>query len=113
MCLFHRSQLKIINVNINNTIVKSTPQINVLGVKFDSKLQWMEQVAKSIKKANKALLAIKLIAKFFNSMEIKNLLMSNFYSVLYYNSEIWHLPKLAPYQKKLLLSISAKAAVAG
>ena len=109
MCLFHRSQLKIINVNINNIIVKSTPQINVLGVTFDSKLQWTEQVANSIKKANKALLAISLIAKYFNSNEIKNLLTSNFFSVLYYNSEIWHLPKLAPYLKNLLLSISAKA----
>ena len=109
MRLFHRSQLKIINVNINNIIVKSTPHINVLGVTFDSKLQWTEQVANSIKKANKALLAINLIAKYFNNNEIKNLLTSNFFSVLYYNSEIWHLPKLAPYLKNLLLSISAKA----
>ena len=61
------------------------------------------------KKANKSLLAIKLISKYFNDNEIKSLLTSNFYSVLYYNSEIWHLPKLAPYLKDLLLSISSKA----
>ena len=103
MCLFHRSQLKIINVNINNIIVKSTPHINVLGVTFDSKLQWTEQVANSIKKANKALLAISLIAKYFNSNEIKNLLTSNFYSVLYYNSKIWHLHTLSPQHNQSLL----------
>ena len=34
---------------------------------------------------------------------------SNFYSVLYYNSEIWHLPKLNTYLKSLLLSTSARA----
>ena len=109
MCLFHRSSVKIINITVNNFIIRSTPQINVLGVTFDSKLQWTEQVANSIKKANKSLLAIKLISKFFNQTEIKTLLTSNFYSVLYYNSEIWHLPKLAPYLKTLLMSASANA----
>ena len=39
----------------------------------------------------------------------QNLITSNFYSILYYNSEIWHLPKLAPYLKNLLLPTSAKA----
>jgi hypothetical protein len=109
MCLFHRSSVRIINITVNNLIVRSTPQINVLGVTFDSKLQWTEQVANSIKKANKSLAAIKLISKFFNQNEIKNLLTSNFYSILYYNSEIWHLPKLAPYLKTLLMSTSANA----
>ena len=109
ICLFHRSNIKIINVTINNITVKSTPQMNVLGVTFDSKMQWTEQVAISIKKANKSLLAIKLISRYFNDNEIKTLLTSNFYSVLYYNSEIWHLPNLAPYLKNLLLSISSKA----
>ena len=109
MCLFHRSYLRIINLAINNINITSTPQINVLGVTFDSKMQWSEQVANTIKKANKSLIAIKLISKYFSTHEIKNLITSNFYSVLYYNSEIWHLPKLAPYLKNLLLSASAKA----
>ena len=109
MCLFHRSYLRIINLAINNINITSTPQINVLGVTFDSKMQWSEQVANTIKKANKSLIAIKLISKYFRTHEIKNLITSNFYSVLYYNSEIWHLPKLAPYLKNLLLSASAKA----
>ena len=109
MCLFHRSYLRIINLAINNINITSTPQINVLGVTFDSKMQWSEQVANTIKKANKSLIAIKLISKYFRTHEIANLITSNFYSVLYYNSEIWHLPKLAPYLKNLLLSASAKA----
>ena len=94
MCMFHRSNLRIVNLTINNVVISSTPQINVLGVTFDAKLQWTEQVSNVVKKANKSLLAIKLISKFFTQIEIKNLLTSNFYSVLYYNSEIWHLPKL-------------------
>ena len=40
--------------------------------------------------------AINLISKHFNPSEIKTLLTSKIYSVLYYNSEIWHLPNLSP-----------------
>ena len=109
MCLFHRNDTRTITLQINNSRVTSTPQINVLGVIFDSKMQWNEQVSKTIKKANKALLAIKLIKKHFTYPEIKTLLTTNFYSILYYNSEIWHTPTLKPYLKNLLLSTSARA----
>ena len=109
MCLFHRSDTKIINLNLNNVNLKSTPQIKVLGVIFDSKLQWTEQVANAVKKSTKNLHAIKIIKKYFNPIELKTFITANFYSVLYYNSEIWHLPNLSPYLKNLLLSASAKA----
>ena len=50
-----------------------------------------------------------MIKKYFNRLEILVLLTSNFYSIFYYNSEIWHLPSLKPELKQLLLSASAKA----
>ena len=37
------------------------------------------------------------------------LVTSNFYSVLYYNSDSWHLPSLKPALKQKLLGASAKA----
>ena len=64
---------------------------------------------KNNKKANKALQAIKLIKKHFNHAELKTLITSNFYSVLYYNAEIWLIPSLKLYLKNLLLSASARA----
>ena len=36
-------------------------------------------------------------------------MFSNFYSILFYNSEVWHLPNLKAPLKQLLLSASAKA----
>ena len=57
--------------------------MNVLGIQFDSKLTWAEQVNKSINKTRKTLHAINLIKKYFNSAEFKCLLTSNYYSVLY------------------------------
>ena len=62
-----------------------------------------------ILKSSKALTAIRLIHKFFTTPELLQLVTSNFYSVLYYNSEIWHLQSLKCNLKNKLLSSSAKA----
>ena len=83
--------------------------MNVLGVTFDSKLNWAKHVANQIAKSNKAPHAIKMILKFFNQTKILMLLPSNFFSILYYNSEVWHIPKLKPLINQLLLSASATA----
>ena len=83
--------------------------MNILGIIFDSKLTWANHVATQTNKANSALHAIRLIRKFFNQDEILSLLTSNFYSILYYNSDVWHLPTLKPELKQLLLSASANA----
>ena len=42
-------------------------------------------------------------------MELKQLITSNFYSILYYNFEIWLMPGLSTRLKSQLLSASAKA----
>ena len=94
---------------IDNVLVSSKNEINVLGVTFDSKLQWCSQISRAIKGANKSLQAIKIIRKYFTTKEIIQLLTSNFYSKLYYGSEIWHLPTLNQNCKKTLLSASANA----
>ena len=109
MCMFHRNQTKIVTLTLNDAIIRSTPQIKVLGIIFDSKLQWKEQISNAIKKSDRALQAIKIIKKYFTPSEIKTLLTANYYSILYYNSEIWHLPNLSPYLRNLLLSKSANA----
>ena len=48
-----------------------------------------------------------MIRKYFSNDEILQLLTSNFYSILYYNSEVLHIPNLKPPLKQLLLSASA------
>ena len=68
--------------------------MNVLGIIFDSKLQWGPQITSTLTKANKALYAISLIKSQFSTDELLKLITSNFYSVLYYNSEVWKIPTL-------------------
>ena len=48
MCVFHRNVSRTVTFHLNGTEIKSIPNIKVLGVIFDSKLQWTAQVANVI-----------------------------------------------------------------
>ena len=108
-CLFFKRDHPNIEMTINNKQIRSKQSINVLGVEFDSKLQWGPQVAQVINKSKRALHAIRLVAKYMTKSETKQLLTSNFYSILYYNCEIWLLASLSPFLKQHLLAASANA----
>ena len=66
-------------------------------------------MAQTIKKSWRALQAIRLIKKYLTKKETKQLLTSNFYSILYYNCKIWLMPSISPRLKQQLLSASANA----
>ena len=74
LCLFYKSDHPAITITINNKRVKSKKSINVLGVTFDCKLQWADHIAAAINKSKKSLHAIKLIAKYLNKNEIKQII---------------------------------------
>ena len=62
VCLFHRKDHPPIRLTINNEVITSKPVMNVLGIVFDSKLQWHAQVQNAINKSKKALHALFLIS---------------------------------------------------
>ena len=70
---------------------------------------WSDHIAHTIKRSISAFNAIRLIKKFFTKKELLGLVTSNFYSIMYYNAEIWHLPSLKTSLKQKLLSASAQA----
>ena len=107
ICIFLPQGYPQVEIVVNNIHVKSKDHINILGVIFDSKLTWANHVAKQSNKANSALHAIKLIRKFFTKEEILQLATANFYSILFYNSKVWHIPNLKPELKLILLLASA------
>ena len=92
--LFHKRDSRPVSIKLGLGSIITQTVINVLGVIFDSKLQWSNQVANCIQKANRALSAIKLIRWFFKTGELLQLLTSNFYSVIFYNSEVWNIDTL-------------------
>jgi hypothetical protein len=109
VCLFYKSDIGAVPIMVGNDRIFTSKQMNVLGVIFDSKLQWNAQVSSCLKKANKSLCALKLIRRYFNTKELMQILTSNVYSVLYYNSEVWHLPSLNKSLRHKLLAFSANA----
>ena len=109
LCMFHRNDYRPITITIHNEQITSKKSMNVLGVTFDSKLNWSDQVSDTIKKSNKSLCALRLIKRYLSLPVMKTLLITNYYSILYYNAEIWLSKNLSSNCKQLLLSASANA----
>jgi hypothetical protein len=57
ICLFHKNDKPQIIVKVDNVQVLSQKTMSVLGVIFDSKLNWNAHIAESICKGKKPLLA--------------------------------------------------------
>ena len=72
LCIFLAKDCPPIVVEINSKFIISKKSINVLGVIFDSKRQWTDQVANASSKALKAIRAIKLIKRFFTKKRFYN-----------------------------------------
>jgi hypothetical protein len=90
VCLFFKNETRPVEVMISNAKEKSKSTLSVLRIVFDTKLSWTPQVQHFLKKANKALNAIKIIRTFFNSRELMQIIYGNFFSLPSYNSEIWY-----------------------
>ena len=61
VCLFHRRDHQTVYLTINGKQIMTKKTINVLGVVFDGKLQWTNQIKQAINKSKRALHGIKLI----------------------------------------------------
>jgi hypothetical protein len=57
ICLFHRADHEAVEIRINDQRIRSKKTINVLGVLFDSKLQWTKQVSQAINKSKRLYMA--------------------------------------------------------
>jgi hypothetical protein len=69
--------------------VKITSKLmNDLGVTFDSKLNWLEQVSNTIKNQKNEFCAHRNIKCYLPTSVMQTLLISNYYSILCYKVEI-------------------------
>ena len=108
-CIFHRNDTAPVIVNLAGYNVTSKNTIKVLGVLFDSKLNWAAHIENTIQKCKKTLQAIRLISDYFNIDERLNIVTSLFYSKLYYGADVWLIPSLKSTLKKKLSTISTQA----
>ena len=73
LCIFHSNKNTDGRLKIDNTTILSKTQINVLGLTFDSRLNWAPQVSHAIIGAKNSLQAIQTISNYL--LQIKNLHM--------------------------------------
>ena len=106
LIIFNRTDTAMSSITINGEVVQSKNEISVLGLIFDSKMEWSPQVERSTKKARSALQGLRLLGKYFTTSEKLILLTSYFYSRLYYGCQIWLIPSLKRALKKKLFSAS-------
>jgi len=76
--------------------------MKILGLIFDSKLNWYNQTVTAIEKANKAKQALRIISRYFSPQEMVKLSTALFYSRLYYGAKIWLSSALSANLKKKL-----------
>ena len=109
LIIFHRLDSADGALTINGVEIKSKKEISVLGLVFDSKLDWSQQVEMSARKSRAALQGLRMIAKYFTTQEKLCLLTTYVYSRLYYGAQIWLLPSLKLTLKNKLYSASGTA----
>jgi hypothetical protein len=105
--LFRGLDCQQISLNINNTQIRLHDSMNVPGVTLDCKLTLSTHINNTLKKAKKALNTIKLLRTHFTMCKLRQIITSNFDSIMYYFSEIWYFPYLSPQLKQQLISASA------
>ena len=70
LCYFNKQDEPHISINLHRVKIDSKSQTNVLGVIFDTKLQWAPKIAQTISKAKQALHSIRFIRTYFNTGEL-------------------------------------------
>jgi hypothetical protein len=80
--------------------------LKVLGITFDRKMNWEEQIQRSIEGAMRAKQGIGIIAKHLTCTEIRVLSTALFYSRLYYGSRIWMQEDMPKKQLQKLMNAS-------
>lgn len=115
VCNVEKTELMILNSDTPTTLVVEGRQIisqkemKVLGITFDSNLNWSSQVSKVISKTNRMLHGLKKIRRHLNRQQSKQVTTSFYFSVLYYGIELWYHRNLAFHLKQKIRSAHYRA----
>jgi len=99
LVIFHKHDSARGSIHQSKIKIESKAAMKVLGIVFNSWLEWSAQVEKSIGAARQATQALSLVKKYFTDKEMSKLITALVYSRLYYADPFWLLPNL---KKRLL-----------
>jgi len=94
-------------ITVNNNTIKASNNIKILGVIFDRKLQWNEQINATTSKCQKFAYGLKILQKYFTETELLNVVTSIGFSKLYYGGPVWLSRSLHNVNMRKLLRASA------
>lgn len=115
VCNVAKTEMMIMNqeestsITVNNRIIHTQSQMNVLGITFDSKMNWERQVSRTISKTNRMLHGLRKIRRFLGSDQAKQVVTSFYYSSLYYGLEVWYHRHLSFHLKQKVRSAHYRA----
>jgi len=95
VCNLDKTEIMIMNeptqvpIQVGSRIVNTRSDMKVLGVQFDSKLDWTKQVSATVSKTNGMYFGLKTIRRHLKPEQAKQVVTAYYFSVLYYGIEIW------------------------
>jgi len=89
ICIFYKNDIATQEIIINDVPIKTKKVMKILGLNFDSKLNWSYQVNSSISHAKTSLHAIRLLSKYLTREKLLTISNAYFYQRLYYGSQVW------------------------
>jgi len=98
-----------VNINLNGKIISSTDKMKVLGLIFDSKLDWTDQVSSTISKSSRILHGLKHVRRLFKADQFKRIITSFFFSVFNYGMEVWYHGNLGFHNKRRVRALHYRA----
>ena len=107
--VFYHRDVTQVTINLSGKEIKSSQKIKVLGILFDSKMDWSATVEKTVKSARKACQGVRMIRRYFDENERISLITSLVYSKMYYAAQVWLLPTLKKSLIDKLYSMSGAA----
>jgi hypothetical protein len=79
IAIFHKTDTATTSIKINDIEIHTKKQMSILGVIFDSKLEWSLQVENLVRKARSSLQGLRILNKYFTTPERLVFITSFFY----------------------------------
>jgi hypothetical protein len=106
LCFFKNGGHKKETIVLDNIQITTTNTIKILGIIFDSRLDWTAYILHATTKARRTMQAIRILRKFFNIDELLQIAKAKVLCQMYYGSEIWLGPQSKEVSKKQIRTIS-------
>jgi len=94
---------------VKNQLINASPVIKILGIKFESNLEWDVQVQASIKKSRIILKKLRFISRFIDKKHMMKVITAHLFSMLYYAAPVWLNPLTRKRHITMLNSIHYRA----